>query len=368
MATSSPVHLSPRKKPRQARATATLDAIFEATIQVLLVTGPHGLTTTRVAERAGVSVGTMYQYYPHKQALLFALNERYLDVLAEKVEAACRVHHGTTIGEMLDALVTTYWKAKTERADVTRVLYRAAAELDTETLIEAFARRVDTATFAMFGSASDVTFSDLDGVNLMLLTTIFGTVRNVFERNLPPPVGDSVYRQLILMCNSYVEAVRVPSILSEERSATTEARDPLKFFSDWRSPDSMEPRGAVAISDRIWLSKAQMRQIEAFFPLSHGMQRGDDRRIISGILFVLRNCLRWCDAPAEYGPPKTLYNRFTRWSQLGVFNKIFATLSEIGAKAGQPMIDVTHLKAHRTAASLLKKGLFPDVSNKPKGA
>ena len=67
MVSVRPAHLTPRKIPRQARATATLDAIFEATIQVLVTDGPHRLTTTRVAQRAGVSVGTMYQYFPHRR-------------------------------------------------------------------------------------------------------------------------------------------------------------------------------------------------------------------------------------------------------------------------------------------------------------
>ena len=73
-----------------------------------------------------------------------------------------------------------------------------------------------------------------------------------------------------------------------------------------------------------WLSEAQMRRIEPYFPLSHGIPRVDDRRVISGIIFVIRNGLRWRDVPAEYGPPKTIYNRFIRWSRLGVFNRIFA--------------------------------------------
>lgn len=120
------------------------------------------------------------------------------------------------------------------------------------------------------------------------------------------------------------------------------------------------------MSDLIWLSEAQMRRIEPYFPRSHGVPRVDDRRIISGIIFVIRNGLRWRDAPADYGPPKTIYNRFIRWSRLGVFNKIFSALSAKGGKPDQLMIDATHLKAHRTAASLLKKGLFPDVSDAPK--
>ena len=122
------------------------------------------------------------------------------------------------------------------------------------------------------------------------------------------------------------------------------------------------------MSDLIWLTKTQMRQIEPYFPLSHGVPRVDDQRIISGIIFVIRNGFRWRDAPKEYGPHKTIYNRFIRWSRLGVFNRIFAALSAEGGKPDRLMIDATHLKAHRTAASLLKKGLFPDLSGAPKGA
>ena len=71
------------------------------------------------------------------------------------------------------------------------------------------------------------------------------------------------------------------------------------------------------MSDLIWLSEAQMRRIEPYFPLSHGVPRVDDRRVISGIIFVIRNGLRWRDAPKEYGPHKTIYNRFIRWAGWG---------------------------------------------------
>ena len=116
------------------------------------------------------------------------------------------------------------------------------------------------------------------------------------------------------------------------------------------------------------LSEAQMRKIEPFFPLSHGIPRVDDRRIVSAIIYVIKHGLMWRDAPKEYGPHKTIYNRFIRWSHLGVFNRIF---TELAGKVGEPdriMIDTTHLKAHRTAASLQKKGLFPDVSGAPRAA
>jgi len=114
--------------------------------------------------------------------------------------------------------------------------------------------------------------------------------------------------------------------------------------------------------DLVLLSAAQMRRIKPMFPRSRGLPRMDDRRVISGIIYVIRHGLQWKDAPVAYGPYKTLYNRFIRWSRLGVFARIFAALA---AKGGTPerlmperlMIDATHLKAHRMAASLLQKGV-----------
>src|SRR6201992_3758600 len=122
------------------------------------------------------------------------------------------------------------------------------------------------------------------------------------------------------------------------------------------------------MADLFLLSGVRMRRIDGYFPLSHGVARVDDRRIVSAIVFVIRNGLRWRDAPPEYGPHKTIYNRFVRWSRLGVFNKIFPELARKDGKPERIMIDATHLKAHRTAASLLKKGLFPDVLDAPKAA
>src|SRR6218665_150213 len=97
MATSHQYILNPRKMPRQARSAATVDAIHEATIQVLLTGGLSRLTTTRVAERAGVSVGTMYQYFPQKQALIYAVVQQHLGLIAEAVEDACGRLQGQTI-------------------------------------------------------------------------------------------------------------------------------------------------------------------------------------------------------------------------------------------------------------------------------
>ncbi|MEM1363741.1 MAG: IS5 family transposase [Pseudomonadota bacterium] len=99
-----------------------------------------------------------------------------------------------------------------------------------------------------------------------------------------------------------------------------------------------------------------MARLEPFFPKSHGKPRVDDRKVLSGIIFINRNGLRWRDAPSEYGPHKTLYNRWKRWSDKSIFARMFVELAKPGDETDTLMIDATHLKAHRTAASLSQKG------------
>jgi transposase len=113
----------------------------------------------------------------------------------------------------------------------------------------------------------------------------------------------------------------------------------------------------VMMSNLFWLTDAQMDRLRPFFPKSHGKPRVDDRRVLSGIIFINRNGLRWCDAPVEYGPAKTLYNRWKRWSEKGIFAKMMHGLASEAAVPKTVMIDATYLKAHRTASSLrAKKG------------
>ena len=108
------------------------------------------------------------------------------------------------------------------------------------------------------------------------------------------------------------------------------------------------------MSNLYWLCEDQMARLRPYFPKSHGVPRVDDRRVLSGIIFINRNELRWCDAPKEYGPPKTLYNR---WSDMGVFARIMTGLAAEAPDHKTISIDATYLKAHRTASSLrLKKG------------
>ena len=120
------------------------------------------------------------------------------------------------------------------------------------------------------------------------------------------------------------------------------------------------------MSDLFWLTDAQMERLRPFFPLSHGVPRVDDRRVLSGIIFLNRNGLRWRDAPVEYGPSKTLYNRWVRWGRLGVFARMLIELSTAGRDIETVMIDATHLKAHRTASSL--RGKKGGAASRPDGS
>ena len=81
-----------------------------------------------------------------------------------------------------------------------------------------------------------------------------------------------------------------------------------------------------------------MERLRPFFPKSHGKPRVDDRRVLSGIIFINRNGLRWRDAPAEYGPPKTLYNRWKRWSDKGVFARMLMELARESGETDTVMI------------------------------
>src|SRR4029077_4061913 len=104
-------------------------------------------------------------------------------------------------------------------------------------------------------------------------------------------------------------------------------------------------------SNLFWLNDEQWEKIQPLLPTDvRGKERVDDRRVISGILHVLKSGCRWCDCPPEYGPPTTIYNRFARWAQRGVWEKLFQALADRGRAADVQMIDSTHIKAHRSAS------------------
>jgi len=104
-------------------------------------------------------------------------------------------------------------------------------------------------------------------------------------------------------------------------------------------------------SNLFWLSDEQWCRIEPLLPKDvRGKERVDDRRVISGILHILKSGCRWCDCPPEYGPPTPIYNRFVRWAERGVWERLFRELAARGRSGETQMIDATHIKAHRSAS------------------
>jgi len=100
-----------------------------------------------------------------------------------------------------------------------------------------------------------------------------------------------------------------------------------------------------------WLSDEEWSRIEPWLPRGRrGAHRVDDRRVISGIIHMLKTGARWRDCPAEYGPYTTIYNRFNRWSKQGVWEDVFYTLTGSSGVIGAAAVDSTHIKAHRSAA------------------
>lgn len=103
--------------------------------------------------------------------------------------------------------------------------------------------------------------------------------------------------------------------------------------------------------DLFWLSDKQFARLAPLLPRdTRGVPRVDDRRVISGIVQVLRSGARWADAPPAYGPRKTLYNRFVRWAARGVWRDVFKMLARSGGPSATLLLDSTHAKAHRCAA------------------
>ena len=99
------------------------------------------------------------------------------------------------------------------------------------------------------------------------------------------------------------------------------------------------------------LSDEDWKQIDPLLPRGRrGAHRVDDRRVISGIMHMLRSGARWRDCPPEYGPYTTIYNRFNRWSRQGIWLAMFKALTGSTGVIGTAAIDASHVKAHRSAA------------------
>ena len=198
--------LKPRKSPVQARSMASVDAILKATIQVLLRLGKERLTTTNVALRAGVSVGTLYQYFPNKKALLQAALKRHLTDVAEAVEQVCEEQEGRTPRQMATAVITAYLDAKMKVAKTSSALYSVSSDVDGAKIVQQITTRFHKALVEMLRTASDPLATDPQLIATMLLASMGGVVRILLESSNPEEQVDTLREELIFAACAYLDA------------------------------------------------------------------------------------------------------------------------------------------------------------------
>jgi AcrR family transcriptional regulator len=202
----SPVLLEPRKSPVQARSAASVDAILQATIQVLLTVGKERLTTTRVAARAGVSVGTLYQYFPNKSALLQAALRHHLENVTDAVELVCKEHHGKTLRQMATGLISAFLEAKMRDTKTSVALYSVGSDVDGAKIAQQIGVRSNKAIVRMLTTASDPLTTDPQLVASILQGMMVGVSRRILESNSPQKEFESLRTELILGACAYLDA------------------------------------------------------------------------------------------------------------------------------------------------------------------
>lgn len=197
--------LEPRKTPVQARSTASVKAILEATIQVLHKAGKEHLTTTRVALRAGVSVGTLYQYFPNKSALLQAALKRHLDEVTSAVERVCKERKGATQRQMATALITAFFEAKMRNAKTSVALYSVSSDVDGAKIVQQASLRSNRAIVEMLASSGQPRTKDPELVASILQGAMAGVSRRLLESAAPERQFQALRQELILFACAYLE-------------------------------------------------------------------------------------------------------------------------------------------------------------------
>ncbi len=198
--------LKPRKSPVQARSAATIDALHVAAIQVLTREGLGRCTTTRIAARAGMSVGSLYQYYPNRDALLAAVLEQHLDRITSAVEQACRDHRGKPVSRMATALVTAFLAEKLRDSRESKALYAVAEGRGGARLVARMYTRMVTAVATMLADAPDARFDDPAMTAAVALGALVGPVRTLLEGHAPAEYEACLEGQLIVLLTAFFQA------------------------------------------------------------------------------------------------------------------------------------------------------------------
>ncbi|RBI82618.1 hypothetical protein DRV85_18565 [Rhodosalinus halophilus] len=145
---------------------------------------------------------------------------------------------------------------------------------------------------------------------------------------------------------AFMAAIGLPT--SELDLTQAEALVPVQRRPDAQAEsEDIAPGSDNGGTELFWLTEEEMALLRPCFPTRNGMRRVDDRRVLSGIIFVKRNGLRWRDAPEAYGPYKTLYTRWKRWKEMGIFRRITQELASEKSKRALGNSDIPWLQALR---------------------
>jgi AcrR family transcriptional regulator len=198
--------LTPRKSPVQQRSSATVEAILEATIQLLLKEGKERLTTTRVAERAGASVGTLYQYFPNKSALLQATLRQHMDEIAETIRKVCSDQRGKPIAKMVPALIDAFFAAKMRDPKISAALYAVSSDVDGWRIAQQTSKRALKEIVAMLETAPEPLTREPEMIASMLQSMMTGVSRKLLESPAPEKNFPAMRQELLFLAEVYVQA------------------------------------------------------------------------------------------------------------------------------------------------------------------
>ena len=183
-----------------------MEAILEATLQVLLDVGKERLTTTKVALRAGVSVGTLYPYFPNKSALLQAALKRHLSEVSEAVVAVCRDQVGESLTQMATALVTAFLEAKMRNVKTSVALYSVSSDLDGARIARQMGIRFNKVVAEMLETAQEQLTTDPRLVATMLQSAMTGVSRRILESTSAEKQLEPLRQELIVLACAYLDA------------------------------------------------------------------------------------------------------------------------------------------------------------------
>jgi AcrR family transcriptional regulator len=202
--------LHPRKRPQQERSRVAVEAILDATLQVLIADGKDRLTTTAVARRAGVSVGTLYQYFPNKSSLLRGCLERHMGEIRDSIAYICQGARGQLLRPMVEALTDSYFEAKLRNRAASAALYSVSSSIEGQALSQAVMQQSTAMVTDLLATAPDLHSRDPRAVASMVLAALQGVSRRALESADAALELSLLMPELGILLGAYLDACSAP--------------------------------------------------------------------------------------------------------------------------------------------------------------